>query len=189
MNRKILIFAAILASAIVVAFALIKSSYANETSEKIKVEQNAKEAITKITDNKDSLLPQNKTFVLPKMETNPFIQNQNIADNKEEAIKKSAKVEADEPQVPDITNYEAKKQEDSVKQIAKRQRPQDMIVFLKEKAKEFDFNGKDKSFKFDLKEYIVGDKFLDFFEVTDIDKNFIRFKDNDYEYNLRFIKE
>ncbi len=78
-------------------------------------------------------------------------------------------------------------QEEAIREIAKTQRPKDMIEFLKEKQKDIELLASKNDFKYDLKEYKVGDKFLEWFEIESINKNFIRFKDKDYAYNLRFL--
>ncbi|CAD7289536.1 hypothetical protein LMG7974_01613 [Campylobacter majalis] len=185
-DKKILIFIVILVVAIISIAFIIKPDD-NNNGIVVSQPQDIRELIL---DTNNTLTDKNGTFIPPKMEINPFVQNtQNLADNKEEAIKNSANVSTQEPKIADMTNYENINQEESIKRIAKRQKPNDMIAFLKEKQNEFSFNAREKSFKFDMKEYLVGDKFLDFFEITDISQNFIRFKDNSYEYNLRFIKE
>ncbi|EPU1605071.1 hypothetical protein ACVUU9_001488 [Campylobacter jejuni] len=91
--------------------------------------------------------------------------------------------------IPDIsdTSFEAMKQEEAIKKISKTQKPKDMVVYLKEIQK--DITLLDKTFKYDLKEYQIGDKFLDWYLIEDINNNFIRFRDEnlDYSYNLRFL--
>ena len=64
-----------------------------------------------------------------------------------------------------------------------------MIVFLKDIQKDIEFEGSKNTFKYDLKSYKAGDKFLEWFEIEIITKNLIRFKDKDYAYNLRFLGE
>ncbi|QKG30255.1 hypothetical protein [Campylobacter sp. RM16187] len=185
LNKKTIIFISILVVAIVGIAFLIKPDNSESVASEPKTQNVSAATSPAKTDNQ--LTDGNGTFIPPKMEINPFAQN--LASDKDEAIKSSAKVDADEPKVSDMTNYENARQEDAIKQISKMQKPNDMIAFLKEKQSEFQFNAKEKSFKFDLKEYAIGDKFLDFFEITDVGSNFIRFKDDGYEYNLRFIKD
>lgn len=76
-------------------------------------------------------------------------------------------------------------QEEAIRKIAKTQKPKDMIVFLKEIQNEIDLET--NSFKYDLKTYRVGEKFLNFFLIESITNNFIRFQDDEYSYNLRFL--
>lgn len=78
-------------------------------------------------------------------------------------------------------------QEEAIRKIAKTQKPKDMIAFLKEIQNEIELET--NSFKYDLKTYRAGDKFLDFFLIESITNNFIRFEDTDYAYNLRFLGE
>ncbi|OCS21970.1 hypothetical protein CFVI97532_07155 [Campylobacter fetus subsp. venerealis cfvi97/532] len=188
LNKKTIIFISILVVAIVGIAFLIKPYNSESVASEPKTQNVSAATLPAKTDNQ--LTDGNGTFIPPKMENNPFAQNtQNLAKDKDEAIKSSANVGADEPKVADLTNYENIEQEGAIKNISKMQKPSDMIAFLKERKSEFILNSKEKNFKFDLKEYVIGDKFLDFFEVTDIASNFIRFKDENYEYNLRFLKD
>ncbi|SQC36421.1 Uncharacterised protein [Helicobacter fennelliae] len=63
-----------------------------------------------------------------------------------------------------------------------------MIAFLKEAQSKFDFLKTQKRFKYDLKNYQVGDIFL-WWEIEEITPVYIRFKDEDYSYNLRFLED
>lgn len=83
-------------------------------------------------------------------------------------------------------NASAREQADIVNQIAKSQKPDNMIVFLKEAQSKFDFLKTQKQFKYELKNYEVGDIFL-WWEIEEITPVYIRFKDKDYSYNLRFL--
>lgn len=76
-------------------------------------------------------------------------------------------------------------QEEAIRKIAKTQKPKDMIAFLKEIQGEISLET--NSFKYDLKTYKAGDKFLNFFLIESITNNFIRFQDDEYSYNLRFL--
>ncbi|WP_416860883.1 hypothetical protein [Helicobacter ganmani] len=76
-------------------------------------------------------------------------------------------------------------QEEAIRQIAKSQKPKDMIAFLKEIQAGIEL--RTNSFKYELKTYKAGEKFLDFFLIESITNNFIRFQDTEYSYNLRFL--
>lgn len=92
-----------------------------------------------------------------------------------------------EPKIPNSSHNSFTKsaEEDVTKEIAKRQKPNDMAEFLNSIKEKIMLQK--HSFKYDLKEYRLGDKFLDFYEIEDIGENYIRFKDEDYSYNLRFM--
>ena len=55
--------------------------------------------------------------------------------------------------------------------------------------KDFDFKSNSNSFKYDLKEYIANDKFKDWWKIEKIGGIYIRFEDDEYSYNLRFLGE
>lgn len=76
-------------------------------------------------------------------------------------------------------------QEEAIRKIAKTQKPKDMIAFLKEIQARIELRA--NSFKYELKTYKAGEKFLDFFLIESITSNFIRFQDTEYSYNLRFL--
>ena len=76
-------------------------------------------------------------------------------------------------------------QEEAIRKIAKTQKPKDMIAFLKEIQAGIEL--RTNSFKYELKTYKAGEKFLDFFLIESITNNFIRFQDAEYSYNLRFL--
>lgn len=92
--------------------------------------------------------------------------------------------------IPDLSaqNLSQQEQEEIIKQIAKQQKPEDMIAFLKEAQSKFNFLKSQKKFKYELKNYEVGDIFL-WWEIEEITPVYIRFKDRDYSYNLRFLEE
>lgn len=92
--------------------------------------------------------------------------------------------------IPDLSrqNLSQQEQEEVINQIAKTQKPSDMITFLKEAQSKFDFLKTQKRFKYNLKNYQVGDIFL-WWEIEEITPVYIRFKDNDYSYNLRFLED
>lgn len=94
-----------------------------------------------------------------------------------------------ESKVVDISQSNTIDQSEAMKIIERNQKPQDMIVFLKDNKSKIDLFNYRKVFKYDLTEYKVGDNFLDWYLIEDINDNFIRFKDTDYAYNLRFIEE
>lgn len=66
-------------------------------------------------------------------------------------------------------------------------KPNDMVQFLKGIQDKIQL--KKERFQYDLKEYSVGDKFLNFYPVEEIGENYIRFKDENYSYNLRWMGE
>ena len=92
--------------------------------------------------------------------------------------------------IPDLSgqNLSQQEQEEVINQIAKTQKPSDMIAFLKEAQSKFDFLKTQKRFKYDLKNYQIGDIFL-WWEIEEITPVYIRFKDEDYSYNLRFLED
>ncbi|EAH5676775.1 hypothetical protein ACXO6N_001621 [Campylobacter upsaliensis] len=93
--------------------------------------------------------------------------------------------ESNESKIPDSAHNSFMKSTDTTKEIAKTQKPSDMVEFLHHIKDKIIL--KKQSFTFDGKEYEINDRFLDFYEIEDIKRNFIRFKDEDYSYNLRFI--
>ncbi|MCR2062052.1 hypothetical protein [Campylobacter helveticus] len=125
-----------------------------------------------------SKIEQNNTTMPPPQ------TNNNVTDKSEAII-----LEKDEPNIPDLSqnSFAQSTQEEAIKEIAKKQKPKDMVEFLSEIKDKIEL--KKHSFKYDYKEYERGDKFLDFYEIEDIGENYIRFKDEDYSYNLRFIGE
>lgn len=107
--------------------------------------------------------------------------NQSADSTKDEIEKKIADLSQSQQNVID--------QSEAMKMIEKRQKPKDMIVFLKSNKSKIELFNYKNIFKYELKDYKVGDKFLDWYLIEDINDNFIRFKDTDYAYNLRFIEE
>lgn len=118
---------------------------------------------------------QNESNPAPQQPTNPFVTQDK--DTKEAII-------------PDLSgqNLSQQEQEEIINQIAKTQKPSDMIAFLKEIQSKFDFLKTQKRFKYDLKNYKVGDIFL-WWEIEEITPIYIRFIDDDYAYNLRFLED
>lgn len=147
-----------------------------------------------------------KEYIPPKLE-NPFKANKEAVENnntkEKEQIKEEQNKEAQNQNqfasfAKDERDLETEKnlkelgnsnldQEEAIKKIAKTQKPKDMVVFLKDIQK--DISLQKNTFKYELKEYKQGDKFLTWFEIEVIADNFIRFKDKDYAYNLRFLGE
>ncbi|WP_086247754.1 hypothetical protein [Campylobacter vicugnae] len=107
--------------------------------------------------------------------------NQSADSTKDEIEKKIADLSQSQQNVID--------QSEAMKMIEKKQKPKDMIVFLKSNKSKIELFNYKNIFKYELKDYKVGDKFLDWYLIEDINDNFIRFKDTDYAYNLRFIEE
>lgn len=107
--------------------------------------------------------------------------NQSTDSTKDEIEKKIADISQSQQNVID--------QSEAMKMIEKEQKPKDMIVFLKSNKSKIELFNYKNIFKYELKDYKVGDKFLGWYLIEDINDNFIRFKDTDYAYNLRFIEE
>lgn len=109
---------------------------------------------------------------------NPFVAENKNADK------------ADPSSIPDLSsqNLTQQEQEEAIKEIAKKQKPDDMIAFLKEAQNKFNFLKTQKRFKYDMKNYQVGDIFL-WWEIEEITHVYIRFRDDDYSYNLRFLED
>lgn len=118
---------------------------------------------------------QSESNPAPQQLTNPFVTQDK--DTKEAII-------------PDLSgqNLSQQEQEEIINQITKTQKPSDMIAFLKEIQSKFDFLKTQKRFKYDLKNYKVGDIFL-WWEIEEITPVYIRFIDDDYSYNLRFLED
>lgn len=95
---------------------------------------------------------------------------------------------ADASKIPDMSGQQMSQmeQEEMIRQIAKKQKPDDMIAFLKEIQSKFDFLKTQQRFKYDMKDYKVGDIFL-WWEIEEITPVYIRFKEKNYSYNLRFL--
>lgn len=121
---------------------------------------------------------QNASAITPPSANNPF-----VAQDKE--LEK-----ADASSIPDLSNQNLtqQEQEEAIKEIAKKQKPDDMIAFLKEAQNKFNFLKTQKRFKYDMKNYQVGDIFL-WWEIEEITPVYIRFKDDDYSCNLRFLED
>lgn len=68
-------------------------------------------------------------------------------------------------------------------------KPESMVEYVKQIQKEIKFRGYDHNFKYNDKEYRKGDIFLTWYEIEEITPNFIRFKDENYSYNLRFLDD
>lgn len=119
------------------------------------------------------------------------VQNAQFNEPSNEAEKELNKL-ADEinGKIPDISEQTAslEKQAEAIKQIEKMQKPESMVEYLKEIQGDIIFRGYDNNFKYDMKIYYKGDKLNDWYEIEEITPNFIRFKDENYSYNLRFIK-
>lgn len=122
---------------------------------------------------------------MPPPTNNPFV----IQDTSPSINAPKATVD-DIKNIPDMSNASVAEQEAMIREIAKKQKPDDMIAFLKEVQYQFDFLKTQKQFKYDLKSYEVGDIFL-WWEIEEITPVYIRFKDNDngYAYNLRFLDD
>ncbi|EAI7269830.1 hypothetical protein B0619_07780 [Campylobacter lari] len=116
-----------------------------------------------------------------------------LEDKNDLNISKKNKNEDINNNIPDISedSFNNLKQYEAIKEIEKTQKPKDMVLFLKNMKPQI-FISKDlNSFKYDYKDFYIGDKFLNWYLVEDININFIRFKDQElnYSYNLRFYGE
>ena len=63
-----------------------------------------------------------------------------------------------------------------------------LVEFLNKIKPEILFNPKELNFGYSQQIYKKGDMFLNKYEITNITPNFIRFRIDDYEYNLRFVE-
>lgn len=124
--------------------------------------------------------PQNSSVI--ENESNP----KEVAQTNPPAIKNPFVIDdtSNTNDIPDMSNTAMEQQRAAIEEIAKRQKPSDMIAFLKEAQHKFDFLKTQRQFKFDLKSYEVGDIFL-WWEIEEITPIYIRFKDseNGYAYN------
>lgn len=151
----------------------------------------------------ESQKEETQDYVPPKMD-NPFIMD--LAENtKQEETKdsnafKEESLNADlagipkdtnEEKIPTISNHNngiSDSQLDTIKKIAKSQKPKEMIPYLKEIQKDCELNKTRLTFKFEGKELKVGDKLNSWYLIEEITKNYVRFKEIDYAYNLRFVE-
>lgn len=105
---------------------------------------------------------ENGTFIPPKMENNPFLM----------------------PSVKPQTNDENKSDESEILMSNSA----NLVEFLNKIKPEILFNPKELNFGYSQQIYKKGDMFLNKYEITNITPNFIRFRIDDYEYNLRFVE-
>lgn len=105
---------------------------------------------------------ENGTFIPPKMENNPFSM----------------------PSVKPQTNDENKSDESEILMSNSA----NLVEFLNKIKPEILFNPKELNFGYSQQIYKKGDMFLNKYEITNITPNFIRFRIDDYEYNLRFVE-
>lgn len=138
-------------------------------------------------------------YTPPPLETNNSLKEQNGNNSLPQQPQQSQKQanpfvsqdkDTKEAIIPDLSgqNLSQQEQEEIINQITKTQKPSDMIAFLKEIQSKFDFLKTQKRFKYDLKNYKVGDIFL-WWEIEEITPVYIRFIDDDYAYNLRFLED
>lgn len=111
-----------------------------------------------------TLQDENGTFTTPKMVHNPFEMpsSKPPKDDEKENSNDSQNL------IPNSTN---------------------IIEFLNKIKPEIIFNPNELSFGYSQKVYKLGDKFLNEYEIIKITPNFIRFRIDDYEYNLRFVEK
>lgn len=105
---------------------------------------------------------ENGIFIPPKMENNPFSM----------------------PSVKLQTNDENKSDESEILMSNSA----NLVEFLNKIKPEILFNPKELNFGYSQQIYKKGDMFLNRYEITNITPNFIRFRIDDYEYNLRFVE-
>lgn len=150
---------------------------------------------TSISEN-NSKQSEKIAYIPPKKEANkttpPPVPNVFILDDKKDLnLTKKGDSNEDKVEIADISeqSFEALKQEEAIKKIEKSQKPKDMVKFLKKIQPEISLIDS-RFFKYDFKNFYIGELFLDWFEIEDINKNFIRFKDRElnYSYNLRFLE-
>ena len=124
------------------------------------------------------------------------IQNEikNEVDKTEQENQKNPFAEFEEPQEKITSNNSESKKNEYYKKATETKseaindnKPESMVEYVKEIQKDIKFRGYDNNFKYDNKEYRKGDIFLTWYEIEEITPNFIRFKDENYSYNLRFI--
>lgn len=149
-----------------------------------------------LKDEKDENASEASEYTPPPLETNNSLKEQNGSNPLPQQPKQPANPfviedkDTKETIIPDLSgqNLSQQEQEEIINQIAKTQKPSDMIAFLKEIQSKFDFLKTQKRFKYDLKNYKVGDIFL-WWEIEEITPVYIRFIDDDYAYNLRFLED
>lgn len=95
-------------------------------------------------------------------------------------------LEENETEIPN-PSQDFSKQSTPKEVVKDMKKPNDMVQFLKGIQDKIQL--KKERFQYDLKEYSVGDKFLNFYPIEEIGENYIRFKDENYSYNLRWIGE
>lgn len=122
------------------------------------------------------------------METPLQIEDNNVPPQTENPFVTKDTQNEEQATIPDLSgqNFSQQEQEEIIKEIAKKQKPSDMIAFLKEAQIKFDFLKTQRKFKYEMKNYQVGDIFL-WWEIEEITPIYIRFKEEDYSYNLRFL--
>lgn len=113
--------------------------------------------------NNTTLLDENGSFTIPKMAHNPFA-------------------------MPSIKSPKDDEKESQNKSKILISNSTNIVEFLNKIKPEIMFNPNELSFGYSQKVYKSGDKFLNEYEITKITPNFIRFRIDDYEYNLRFVE-
>lgn len=122
--------------------------------------------------------------VAPPVLENPFDENR-LEEAQTQAIAEAHHTDSNaeiEELIPVMGQTET---EQSVKKEPIRIKPEDMIVYLK--GIKADIHMQDNSFIHNNIYYYVGDKFEGWWVIERITPNFIRFKEEDYSYNLRFF--
>lgn len=187
-NKTMLILIGVLSIMLILASYLFFANNNNDLSESFETQNELN-----LSTQEDGFKMQNPFLNQNSNETqNPFNQTEQNASKPPLPPKPSNEesqtiVFENEPKIPNSSHNSFTKsaEEDVTKEITKTQKPSDMAEFLNSIKEKIMLQK--HSFKYDLKEYRLGDKFLDFYEIEDIGENYIRFKDEDYSYNLRFM--
>lgn len=187
-NKTMLILIGVLSIMLILASYLFFANNNNDLSESFETQNELN-----LSKQEDGFKMQNPFLNQNSNETqNPFNQTEQNASKPPLPPKPSNEesqtiVFENEPKIPNSSHNSFTKsaEEDVTKEITKTQKPSDMAEFLNSIKEKIMLQK--HSFKYDLKEYRLGDKFLDFYEIEDIGENYIRFKDEDYSYNLRFM--
>ncbi|HEC1539310.1 TPA: hypothetical protein R1X39_001214 [Campylobacter upsaliensis] len=187
-NKTMLILIGVLSIMLILASYLFFANNNNDLSESFETQNELN-----LSKQEDGFKMQNPFLNQNSNESpqNPFNQTEQNASKPPLPPKSSNEesqtivFEGNESKIPDLSHNSFMKSTDTTKEIAKTQKPSDMVEFLQHIKDKIIL--KKQSFTFDGKEYEINDRFLDFYEIEDIKRNFIRFKDEDYSYNLRFM--
>lgn len=181
-NRKILIVTLIILISFVIIYLLVVNLN--------KTKNNSIEYFETIKNNNNIVPPKIPDQDLFDDKAIENIKNANFKEPKNKEEKELTKLEQEvEEKIADISDIqaEAQKQKEKIKKIERTQKPDNMVAYLKKIQKDIEFRGYDLNFKYEMKEYHENDLFNNWYKIEKISPIFIRFKDENYEYNLRFI--